>query len=66
MAGGGDLTGGVEMDWKQATRGQLLEIALHDTKCNPRHKIEAMAELTRRNRQQSYKQQQCKIRRKRA
>lgn len=37
------------MDWKQATRSQLYEIAYNDRGCNPRHRIEARAEIERRH-----------------
>jgi len=37
-----------EFTWKQATLGQLYEIAYHDKGCNPR-KREAQEEIRRRS-----------------
>jgi hypothetical protein len=37
------------LNWKEATRGQLLEIAFNDKGANPRHKIEAADEIRRRD-----------------
>lgn len=37
-----------KLNWRSATLGQLYDIAYHDKGCNPRHRIEAKAELQRR------------------
>lgn len=39
----------MKLNWKQATRGQLYEIAYHDNSCNPKFKLEAREELRRRD-----------------
>lgn len=38
-----------KLSWKHATLGQLYEIAFHDTGCKASHRIEAKAEIQRRN-----------------
>jgi hypothetical protein len=56
------------MNFKEATRNQLIEIAYHDMEISLSTKAEALAELLRRNRTKIAFNRllQCKVRRKRA
>lgn len=56
------------MNFREATRSQLFEIAYHDMEISLSTKAEAVAELLRRNRAKVAINRllQCKVRRKRA